>query len=102
MWLVLVSLHFGVTVYMVNLNLEDARANPVMTTIDTVDVTNVPFPAVTVLPGEMSMVFIVLRYIYLSTYPGEYPAADYEVDGFTQRLLDYAEFERYEDSDPLR
>ena len=35
-------------------------------------------------------------------YPGEYPAADYEVDGFTQRLLDYAEFERYEDSDPLR
>ena len=102
MWLVLVSLHFGVTVYMVNLNLEDARANPVMTTIDTVDVTNVPFPAVTVLPGEMAMVLIVLRYIYLSTYPGEYPAADYEVDGFTQRLLDYAEFERYEDSDPLR
>ena len=53
-WLVLVSLHFGVTVYMVNLNLEDARANPVMTTIDTVDVTNVPFPAVTVLPGEIA------------------------------------------------
>ena len=105
-WLVLVSLHFGVTVYMVNLNLEDARANPVMTTIDTVDVTKVPFPAVTVLPGEMAMVLIVLRYIFLSLsiyiYPGEYPAADYEVDGFTQRLLDYAEFERYEDSDPLR
>ena len=101
MWLVLVTFHFGVTVYMVNLNLEDARANPVMTTIDTVDVTNVPFPAVTVLPGEMAMVLIV-RYIYLSTYPGEYPAADYEVDGFTQRLLDYAEFERYDDSDPLR
>ena len=53
-WLVLVSLHFGVTVYMVNLNLEDARANPVMTTIDTVDVTNVPFPAVTVLPGKIA------------------------------------------------
>ena len=63
-WLVLVSLHFGVTVYMVNLNLEDARANPVMTTVDTVDVTNVPFPAVTVLPGEMAIVLIV-RYIYL-------------------------------------
>ena len=59
MWLVLVSFHFGVTVYMVNLNLEDARANPVMTTIDTVDVTKVPFPAVTVLPGEMAMVLIV-------------------------------------------
>ena len=53
-WLVLVSFHFGVTVYMVNLNLEDARANPVMTTIDTVDVTNVPFPAVTVLPGKIA------------------------------------------------
>ena len=64
-WLVLVSFHLGMTVYMGNLNLEDARANPVMTTIDTVDVTNVPFPAVTVLPGEMAMVFIVLRYIYL-------------------------------------
>ena len=105
-WLVLVSFHFGVTVYMVNLNLEDARANPVMTTIDTVDVTNVPFPAVTVLPGEMSillsMVLIVRCDISIYIYPGEYPAADYEVDGFTQRLLDYAEFERYEDSDPLR
>ena len=40
--------------------------------------------------------------ISIYIYPGEYPAADYEVDGFTQRLLDYAEFERYEDSDPLR
>ena len=67
-WLVLVSFHFGVTVYMVNLNLEDARANPVMTTIDTVDVTNVPFPAVTVLPGEMSILLsmvLIVRYIYL-------------------------------------
>ena len=102
MWLVLGSLHFSVTVYMVNLNLEDARANPVMTTIDTVDVTNVPFPAVTVLPGEMAMVYKLCCDISIYIYPGEYPAADYEVDGFTQRLLDYAEFERYEDSDPLR
>ena len=39
------------SVYMINKNFEDARANPIMTTIDTVDVTNVPFPAVTVLPG---------------------------------------------------
>lgn len=37
--------------YLINLNFEDAAANPIMTTIDTVDVTKVPFPAVTVLPG---------------------------------------------------
>ena len=34
--------------------------------------------------------------------PGEYSASFYEVDGFTKRFLDYAEFERYENTDPLR
>ena len=40
--------------------------------------------------------------IYTNALTGEYPAADYEVDGFAERLLDYAEFERYEVTDPLR
>ena len=53
-----------------------------MTTIDTVDVTRVPFPAVTVVPGE-------------------YPVSP-EVDGFTKRLFDYADFERYKTDDILR
>ena len=53
-----------------------------MTTIDTVDVTRVPFPAVTVVPGENPV--------------------NPEVDGFTKRLFDYAEFERYKEDDILR
>ena len=32
---------------------------------------------------------------------GEYPAV-YEVDGFTKRLFDYVEFERYQETDALR
>ena len=32
---------------------------------------------------------------------GEYPAV-YEVDGFTKRLFDYVEFERYHETDALR
>ena len=50
-WMILVSFGFGISIYFINQNIEDAQANPIMTTIDTVDVTNVPFPAVTVLPG---------------------------------------------------
>ena len=31
---------------------EDAASQPILTTIDTVDVTSIPFPAVTVIPGK--------------------------------------------------
>ena len=54
-----------------------------MTTIDTIDVSEVPFPAVTVLPGE-------------------YPTIQYGLDGFSKRLFDYVEFERYKKDDILR
>ena len=70
-------------VYMINSSLEDAQANPIMTTIDTVDISNIPFPAVTVIPGE-------------------YPTINYKVDGFMKRLFDYVEFERYQTDDSLR
>lgn len=73
---------FSWAAYLINQNFEDSNANPIMTTIDTVDVTKVPFPAVTVVPGE---------------YP-----VNPEVDGFTKRLFDYAEFERYKEQDILR
>ena len=51
--MILVSFGFGISIYFINQNIEDAQSNPIMTTIDTVDVTNVPFPAVTVLPGRV-------------------------------------------------
>ena len=55
-----------------------------MTTIDTVDISKIPFPAVTVLPGE-------------------YPTVGYyEIDGFTKRLFDYVEMERFKKTDILR
>ena len=33
---------------------------------------------------------------------GEYPTNNYKVDGFTKRMLDYAELERYNKDDVLR
>ena len=38
---------------MINANFEDAASQPILTTIDTVDVTSIPFPAVTVIPGNL-------------------------------------------------
>ena len=81
-WTVAVVTGFSWAAYLINQNFEDTNANPMMTTIDTVDVTRVPFPAVTVVPGE-------------------YPVSP-EVDGFTKRLFDYADFERYKTDDILR
>ena len=49
--MVIVAFGFGTSIYFINQNIDDAHANPIMTTIDTVDVKKVPFPAVTVLPG---------------------------------------------------
>ena len=81
-WSVAVVTGFSWAAYLINQNFEDSNANPIMTTIDTVDVTRVPFPAVTVIPGENPV--------------------NPEVDGFTKRLFDYAEFERYNEDDILR
>ena len=52
-WTIFITGGFSVSIYMINQKFEDDANNPIMTTIDTVDVTNVPFPAVTVLPGEI-------------------------------------------------
>ena len=81
-WLVFVIVAFAISVLMIHKSFEDAAMNPVLTTIDTIDVTNVPFPAVTVLPGE---------------YP-----VQRALDGFSKRMYDYAEFERYQEEDALR
>ena len=51
-WLAFVTGIFSIAGYMVVDYFEDAAANPIMTTIDTIDVTQVPFPAVTVLPAK--------------------------------------------------
>lgn len=82
LWFVFVLLAFASSIVMIEQSFQDAKSNPILTTIDTVDVTRVPFPAVTVLPDE-------------------YPIQK-ELGGFFKRLFDYAEFERYNIDSPLR
>ena len=41
----------GSAVFLINQNFEDAASQPILTTIETVDVSEVPFPAVSVIPG---------------------------------------------------
>ena len=82
-WATIMAVGISTAVYMINANIEDTASQPIMTTIDTIDVSEVPFPAVTVLPGE-------------------YPTIQYGLDGFSKRLFDYVEFERYKKEDILR
>ena len=82
LWLVFVSVAFASSIFMIDQSFKDAEMNPLLTTINTIDVTKVPFPAVTVLPGE---------------YP-----VQRDIDGFSKRMYDYAEFERYDGNDALR
>ena len=82
LWLVFVVMAFASAIVMIDQSFQDAKLNPILTTIETIDVNKVPFPAVTVLPGE----YPVLR----------------ELDGFFKRMFDYAEFERYNEFDALR
>ena len=48
-----IILVFGIisAVYLINAHFEDVASQPILTTIETVDVTSIPFPAVTVIPG---------------------------------------------------
>ena len=78
-WTVLLLLAFSVATYMIVQNIEDADSHPLITTIDTISVTKVPFPAITIHPGEFR-----------------------NKDSFFKRLFDYHWLERYNEDDPLR
>ena len=52
LWTIILIFGISSAVYLINENFEDASSQPILTTIDTVDVTSIPFPAVTVIPGN--------------------------------------------------
>ena len=48
-WLLIVGFSFGYALYMVHTSLCDSiYNNPILTTLETTDVTHVPFPAITI------------------------------------------------------
>ena len=52
LWTIILIFGISSAVYLINENFDDASSQPILTTIDTVDVTSIPFPAVTVIPGN--------------------------------------------------
>ena len=53
LWAIILCLGISSAVFLINANFEDAASQPILTTIDTVDVASIPFPAVTVIPGKL-------------------------------------------------
>ena len=47
-WMLVIGSSFGLSFLMIQANLMEAQSNPILTTIDTTEITNVPFPAITV------------------------------------------------------
>ena len=64
---------------MIAQNLKDADNNPLSTTVDTVSVTEVPFPAITTHPGQFS-----------------------SKNALSKRLFDHKPLDRYSEEDSLR
>ena len=52
LWAIILSIGISSAVYLINANFEEAASQPILTTIDNVDITSIPFPAVTVIPGK--------------------------------------------------
>ena len=53
LWAIILCLGISSAVFLINANFEEAASQPILTTIDTVDVASIPFPAVTVIPGKL-------------------------------------------------
>ena len=47
-WILVLITSFSLAAYMIRSGLRDAEENPILTTMDTTDIENVPFPAITV------------------------------------------------------
>ena len=45
LWLVFVVMAFSFAIVMIDQSFQDAKLNPILTTIETIDVNKVPFPA---------------------------------------------------------
>ena len=60
LWAIILFLGISSAVFLINANFEEAASQPILTTIDTVDVASIPFPAVTVIPGILSRFAIML------------------------------------------
>ena len=77
-WSFLLVSSLFMAVKMISNTIVDTRRNPISTTIDTVDIKKVPFPAVTLYPGNFRNEKALLR-----------------------RFYDYIDIERYHEYDPM-
>ena len=78
-WTAFLAVAFSAAAIMIGQNFEDTAAHPLSTTLDTVSVTQVPFPAITIHPGKFSSEKALFK-----------------------RTFDYLHLERYNDGDELR
>ena len=78
-WTALLAAAFSLAIVMIGQNFRDTAAHPLSTTLDTVSVTQVPFPAITIHPG---------------TFRNE--------KALFKRMFDYLALERYNKNDQLR
>ena len=78
-WSALLGTALTLAVLMIQQNFIDAENHPLSTTLDTISVTDVPFPAVTIFPGHYGKEMALFK-----------------------RMFDYLQFERYEETDELR
>ena len=77
-WSLLLLSSLSVATLMISNTFVDLNRNPLSTNVDTIDIKNVPFPAVTFYPGHYRSEKTLLR-----------------------RMYDYTEFERYHADDSL-
>ena len=77
-WSLFLGIAFTVAVIMIQQNFEDAQNHPLSTTLDTISVTEVPFPAISIYPGGFR-----------------------NEKAMFKRMFDYLTFERYEETDGL-
>ena len=78
-WTAFLAVAFSSAAIMIGQNFEDTASHPLSTTLDTVSVTQVPFPAITIHPGKFSSEKALFK-----------------------RTFDYLHLERYNDGDELR
>ena len=78
-WVALLAVAIIIATFMINQNLRDAETHPLSTTLDTVSVTEIPFPAITLHPGSFR-----------------------SENALFKRTFDYIQFERYKENDELR
>ncbi len=109
-WFFATAVSFSVAVYMINTSLQEARASPLVTTVNSISVKDVPFPAITIDAGKYQnhwgIVEKLFRFVDFECYDSPYdcpadkeaPLSDFRfyVEEVARRFFDvgYASFMR--------